>query len=208
MLQECWAASDSGKAFDQALAARGFTLAQGDRRGHVAVDYRGEVYAIAWYVGVKAKEVQNRLGGAKGLPSAAEAKAQIEGRMTGILRGHIEDMEAGFKTQSAAFAFRKSEIVQRQREERAQLKERHAERWEKETMERSQRFRKDVRGLWDRVNGTDKKTRTQNERETLAAPLRDRGEKEELIVEQPDVRKLTHDQSNKCVRHTPTKLRS
>lgn len=195
MFQECWAASDSGKAFAQALQARGFTLAQGDRRGHVAVDYRGEVYAIARYVGVKTKEVQNRLGDAKELVSVPEAKAQIAGRMTGMLRGHIEDMEARFKTQSAAFAFRKGEIIGRQREERAHLKERHAQRWDKETLERSQRFRKGVRGLWDRVNGTHKKIRKQNERETLEALQRDRGEKEELIFEQLDARKLLHDQS-------------
>jgi len=195
MFQECWAASDSGKAFAQAIAARGFTLARGDRRGHVAVDYRGEVYAISKYVGQKTKEVQNRLGDAKELVSVQEAKTKIAGRMTEMLRGHIEDMEARFKTQSAAFAFRKSEIIGRQREARAQLKERHAERQEKELLERSQRFRKGMRGLWDRVNGTHKKIRKQNERETLEALQRDRAEKEELIFEQLDARKLLHDQS-------------
>jgi hypothetical protein len=43
MFQECWAISDGRKAFSQALQARGYYLAQGDRRGHVAMDFQGEV---------------------------------------------------------------------------------------------------------------------------------------------------------------------
>jgi hypothetical protein len=47
MFQECWAVSDSHKAFAQALKARGFHIARGDRHGFVAVDFKGEIYAIA-----------------------------------------------------------------------------------------------------------------------------------------------------------------
>jgi hypothetical protein len=64
MFQELWAASDSGRAFAAALQSRGYTLACGDskRRGHVAVDWRGEVYAIARYTGQRTKDVRARLG--------------------------------------------------------------------------------------------------------------------------------------------------
>ncbi|TEA79180.1 relaxase/mobilization nuclease domain-containing protein [Allopusillimonas ginsengisoli] len=55
MFQECWAASDSGKAYAQALAERGYTLAQGDRRAFVAVDFKGQIYAIAKWTGIKTK---------------------------------------------------------------------------------------------------------------------------------------------------------
>ena len=44
--QECWAISDGKAAFAAALKERGFTLARGDCRGYVAVDFRGEVFAI------------------------------------------------------------------------------------------------------------------------------------------------------------------
>jgi len=47
LLQECWAVSDSPAAFSQALKARGFTLARGDRRGHVAISPEGEVFSVA-----------------------------------------------------------------------------------------------------------------------------------------------------------------
>lgn len=58
--QECWAITDSCNAFSQALYSEGFILARGDRRGFVAVDYRGETYAIARYTEVKTKEVLDR----------------------------------------------------------------------------------------------------------------------------------------------------
>lgn len=44
--QQCWAASDSGKAFRQALEQRGYFLARGDHRAIVALDAHGEVYAV------------------------------------------------------------------------------------------------------------------------------------------------------------------
>lgn len=68
MLQECWAISDGPKAFANALQALGYTLAQGDRRSHVAVDFRGEIYAVAKWVGIKAKEMRSKLGMADRLP--------------------------------------------------------------------------------------------------------------------------------------------
>jgi hypothetical protein len=40
------------------MEARGYYLAQGDRRGFVAVDWQGEVYAIAKWAGVKTRDVR------------------------------------------------------------------------------------------------------------------------------------------------------
>lgn len=74
LFRECWLISDSKAAFANALQARGFTLARGDRRGHVAVDFRGEVYAIAKWTGLRAKDVRDRLGDGKDLPSVEQAR--------------------------------------------------------------------------------------------------------------------------------------
>jgi SpoVK/Ycf46/Vps4 family AAA+-type ATPase len=49
-LQQCWAASDSGKAFRHALEARGYFLARRDRGGVVAVDVHAGVYAVARWI--------------------------------------------------------------------------------------------------------------------------------------------------------------
>ncbi len=56
-LQQCWVISDNQSSFLSALKERGFWFAQGDRRGFVAVDYRGEVYSLSRYAGLKTKEL-------------------------------------------------------------------------------------------------------------------------------------------------------
>jgi hypothetical protein len=125
MFQELWASSDSGKAFAAALKSRGFTLARGDSRSHVAVDYKGEVYAIARYTGQRAKGVRGRLGDTKDLPSVDEAKAEHAGRMTDMLRRHTKEAEDRRHRETEKHAARRKEIVERQRNQRAQLQKEH-----------------------------------------------------------------------------------
>ena len=75
LFQECWHRSDSGTAFAQALRERELTLTRGDRRGVVAVDDRGEVYAVARQAGVKSKDFVSRVGDPETLPSVDECSA-------------------------------------------------------------------------------------------------------------------------------------
>ncbi len=72
--QDCWAISDSHTAFASALEERGYYLARGDRRGFVAVDWRGEIYAISRWVGIRTKEVKARFGDPDELPSVEKSK--------------------------------------------------------------------------------------------------------------------------------------
>ena len=181
MFQECWAISDSRKAFAQALQSRGYTLAQGDRRGHVAIDFRGEIYAVAKWVGVRTHDVRGKIGDEKELPTLDEAKASIASRMTEMLRDHIATAELARQKQAATLAFRKSQIVERQRKERADLDAAHEKRWAAETAERAGRLSIGFRGLWDRVIGKHGRQTRENEREALAAMRRDRQEKDGLI---------------------------
>lgn len=204
MFQELWASSDSGKAFAAALASRGYTPARGDRRGHVAVDYRGEVYAISRYAGIKTKEVRSRLGDESKLPSIEQAKLDHAARMTDMLRRHIKDAEERRKREAANLLQRRKEIVQRQREERARLEKQQAERQARETQERAQRFAKGLRGFWHRVTGKHAKVRKQNEAEALQTANRDRTERERLIHRQLDERRPLHQQV-KRVRQTHAK---
>lgn len=208
MFQELWQASDSGKAFSAGLASRGFTLARGDRRSHVAVDYRGEVYAIARYTGVKTKDVRGRLSNADELPSIEQAKSAIAARMTEMLQRHIRDTEAKHKRQSASLAFKKEQIVQRQRAEREQLRQRQEERQAQETKERAARFSRGFRGLWDRFTGKHSKIRAQNEHEALQAATRDRTERDRLIHRQLEERRTLHRQIKWERKPTPSKSKN
>lgn len=134
-------------AFEQALKERGFWLAKGDRRGFVAVDYRGEVYAIAGYSGVKTKEVEARLGDPEALPSVAQVKAEIAAGMTARLQGFIRDVERDAAKRSLQIDFRKAEIVARHQQERRLLTEAHEKRWRAETQARAARLPKGFAGI-------------------------------------------------------------
>lgn len=147
----------------------------------MAVDFRGEIYAISKYVGVRTKEVKAKTGPAENLPSIESTKSAISARMSGILRGHIQEAETRFKTHSASLAFRRNETVQRQREEREHFEKAQQERWAQETRERTQRLSKGFRGLWDRLTGKHVQIRRQNELETVRSMQRDRAEKSALI---------------------------
>lgn len=194
MFRECWAASDSQRAFAAALASRGYTLARGDRRGHVVVDYRGEVYSIARYVGVKEKQVRSRLGDDAMLPSVEKAKHDHAARMTEMLQRHIREAEERRKKEAAWLLERRAEIVKRQREQRALMEKEHADRQARETKERAQRFANGFRGLWHRITGKHAKVRAQNEAEALVAAQRDRAERQKLVQRHIEERRPLHQQ--------------
>ncbi|MGC3983123.1 MAG: hypothetical protein QM808_17860 [Steroidobacteraceae bacterium] len=194
LFQECWAISDGPKAFANALQARGYTLAKGDR-GHVAVDFRGEVYSVSKWVGVRAKEARKKLGKVDHLPSVTQAKATIAAGITEMLRGHIAKVEAASQKQLAALAFRRTQLVEKQRKERTDLKSMHERREAKETAERSGRLNRGFRGIWDRITGKHGKQLRENEREASVSMNRDRHEKDLLIGRQLDERRSYHAQA-------------
>jgi hypothetical protein len=190
LFQECWAVSDSRQAFAKALEERGYTLARGDRRGFVAVDFRGEVYAVSKWAGVRTKEVAARLGDPKTLPGVDETRAIIAGRMTEQVRRYIEDARVAHKREFASLAFKRADLVQRQRDERARLEELHRRRHIAETKARAARLSRGFRGIWDRLTGRYGKIRTQNEREAFEAYRRDQAEKQTLVERQLGERQI------------------
>jgi len=194
MFQELWAASDSAKAFTAALKSRGFILARGDRRGHVAVDYRGEVYAVARLTGQKTKEVRKRLGENDALPSVEDAKREHASRMSEMLKRHIRDIEDRQKREAEKLAARRKEIVESQRQQRAELQKAQQTRLATETRERTRRFSRGFRGLWERITGKHTKIRKQNEQEALLAQQRDKTERDRLILRQIEERQFIHRQ--------------
>jgi len=195
MLQECWAISDSRKAYIQALQSKGFALARGDRRGFVAVDYRGEVYVIARYTGIKAKQVKEKLGDPKNLASIEEAKAKIGTLMSKKLKAHLEQTRKEQKQRSVTFQFQRKQLVEHQREERAKLKKGQEAQWNVETRARSERLAKGLRGIWHRFTGKYTRVKRQNKRETLLAYQRDRKKKDTLIFRHMKERKKLQQQT-------------
>jgi len=181
MMAECWAVSDSRKAFSHALEERGMMLARGDRRGHVAVSHTGNVLSVARYAGQKAKDVTARLGAADDLPSADEAKAKLANQMHEAVRRHINEANALYKTKMAPLEQERRKMTDQHRAERLRLTEKQQQRWQQESRERAARLAKGLPGLWQRVSGEHARIRTQNERAAYAALRRDRKQQHRLI---------------------------
>jgi hypothetical protein len=184
MMQECWAVSDSPAAFAQALKARGFTLAKGDRRGHVAVSPEGEVLSVARMVGKKAKDVRARLGDPEFLPDVGRAKVQLARDLSATFKRHMREAAEQKRRDLAPLEAERRGMVENQRAERLNLRQRQQQRWTEEVHARRGRFDTGVKGVWSRLTGKHAETRKQNEREAYGALVRDREQRQSLIEAQ------------------------
>lgn len=210
LFRECWAMSDSHKAFAQALAARGYYLARGDERRFVAVDIDRGVYAIARWCGVRTKDVAARLGDPEKLSSVEKVKRELVGKAREKLKGFVVEAEREFALAADNFNARRAALVGKQRKERSALQQAQSERWKKESLERAQRFRKGLRGIWDRLTGTHSSIAKQNEHEVTRAHDRDERERQTLIERHLRERNsLQRERRNRRQSHTleATKLR-
>ena len=194
MFQDCWAVSDSVSAFANALKERGFYLAKGDRRGHVAVDWRGEVYAISRWVGVKAKEVRARLGKPDDLPSVADTQEMITERFTDKLRDFSVSAETQQDRRNDVLAQRRQKLVSAHRLARENLRANQAERLVAETKGRASNLPTGLKALWFRVTGKYRKLRLANENEAQENAIRDRQERQKMIeIQLRERRALQHE---------------
>jgi hypothetical protein len=195
IFQDCWAVSDSGKAFAQSMEARGHSLARGDRRSFVAIDYLGEVYAIARWADVKTKEVNARLGHPETFPSVDEVKARLAQQVDAKLQRFALEARNEFEQARLGLYEQKRKLVSWQRHERRIQLELQAVRQVEETRIRHDRFSKGLlKGIWDRITGRHAAIRRQNEEELSAAMQRDVGERQVLIDRQLNERRSLHRQ--------------
>ncbi len=182
LFAQTWQASDNKQSYMQALKEYGFTLARGDQRGYVAVDYKGKFYSLSRWSGVKSKQLKERLGDPEHLPSVDEAKADIARKMTKTLDGHLQQVRGHWQTKLKPFR----RVVRKMRDQHATERERLAKeqkaRWQHEEKLRVLRLPKGIKGLWHRVTGKYQKIRAINEKETRQAKERDKAQKQKLII--------------------------
>lgn len=183
MFQERWDISDSVGGFAHALEEQGFILAKGDRRGFVAVDYKGEAYAISRWVGVKAKAVREKLGAPDSLPSVQQAHAKAASQVAKRLRKLRDQQHAKAKRFNAVFARRAANQDTALRRTQTQLDAWLHSREKQEEATRQARIRKGILGFIDRLTGYRRKIEQRNAQEFNAAKLRDDAEKQRLSAE-------------------------
>lgn len=184
VFQQAWNRSDSAKAFGAALMENGFIIARGDRRGHVAIDYTGEVYAIAKYTGVRTKDVRERLGDPAALKSVEDTKAALRDRLTPRLKEFSERIREKQAEERRPLKDKAKELAKAHAAERAKLKAGQEQRGQEETAARQARLRPGLKGLFDRFTGKAKAVRDANAREAWKALKRDQAQKEQLILDQ------------------------
>lgn len=189
ILQECWAVSDSKKAFVQAIEARGMALAKGDRRGHVVITGDGSVLSVARYTGKQAKAVRERLGEPDALPSVDAAKSKLATELFQTNKRHVREAEQKKQHALAPLEQRRRAMVVTQQRERADLKARQEERWTFETKARAARFDKGLKGLWHSLTGKNAAIQKRNLNEAYASLKRDREQTENLIAAQLEQRR-------------------
>ena len=183
-LSQCWAHSDDPKSFSTSLEEYGFYLAKGDRRGFVAVDWRGEVYSLSRWLSVKTKELKARLGEPAQFKSVEDVKAGLDQKMAAQLDQFEDKLKEKHQRQIAPFVKQKERLVQRHQDERKELAEEQAQRQAQDMRNRLARFNAGLRALWDRMTGKHAQIKKQNEAEAWQAHLRDRKQREELIEKQ------------------------
>lgn len=184
VFQDSWAISDSKAAFAQALEARGYHLARGDRRAFVAVDFFGEIYSISRWSGIRKKDLEKRLGDPDSFPSVVEVQNTLKAKIDAKLACFQHDARGEFESARLGLHAQKRKLVTWQRDERAMLRDLQAARAAAEAQTRYQRFRRGLKGIWDRLTGKHSEIVRQNEADYLASERRDIAERQALIDRQ------------------------
>lgn len=184
IFQKCWERSDSKRSFAQALAEQGYVLAQGDRRGFVAVDRDGEIYSIARWVGIKTKELRERLGTSDGLPSVHEALDQFEDRADENLIKDVERQKDKLRDDLLAFTKKRLSLANAHRAERTQLQDTQAEERKSFRASLEQSTTSGLKALWHRVSGFDAQQQSKIRSQQLELRTKHKREKQKLVQDQ------------------------
>lgn len=182
--QEAWSISKTGPAFKEELEKRGYWLAQGNRRSHVAVDRFGEVYSVPRQLGIKTKEARLKLDQIETLLDVDTVKANVARDVAKRLNTIASELDQQIEAQKAAQRAAIKELVTRQRAERQALVERQKEHQQEEARIRQSRFRKGLKGVWDYLRGEHHRVVRLNRDEAAKATECDQSEKEELVAQQ------------------------
>jgi hypothetical protein len=189
VFQECWSLNKTQNAFANALKKHDYVLARGDRRSFVAVDHRGEVFAISKWVGIKTKEVRERLTDEKTLPSVSDARIQIAKDMSARLEKISQQQENALQARRAELEEKRQRLVHQHRFERKKLQDAQQSYWQHKQQEWRSNFNTGFRGLFDRLTGKRHKIEERNEQDAWNVEMRQQKERDALIFEQLETRR-------------------
>ncbi|MCP5275762.1 MAG: relaxase [Burkholderiales bacterium] len=189
VIQESWSVSDTQGAFANALKEHGYVLARGDRRGFVAVDHRGEVFAVSKWAGIKTKEVRSRLNDEQSLPSVDEARIQIAKDMTVRLDTLFQEQANAFESRMVQLEEQRQTLMRQHKAERQQLRDAQNTIWQHKQQEWRNNLNKGFRGLFERITGKRRKIEERNEQDAWQVKLDQQQQRDTLIFNQLEIRR-------------------
>jgi hypothetical protein len=189
VFQECWSTSDTQGTFANDLKEHGYVLARGDRRGFVAVDHRGEVFAVSKWAGIKTKEVRTKLSDEQNLPSVDEARIQIAKDMTVRLDALFQEQASAFETRMAQLEEKRQSLTRQNKAERQKLRDAQDLHWQRKQQEWRNNLNKGFRGLFDRITGKRRKIEERNEQDAWQVKLDQQQQRDTLIFNQLEIRR-------------------
>ncbi len=189
VFQECWSLNKTQNSFAHALKEHGYVLARGDRRGFVAVDHRGEVFAVSKWVGIQTKEVRERLTDEAILPSVDEARIRIAKDMSTRLERLSQQQENVLEARRAELEEKRQILLHQHRFERKKLHDAQQSFWQHKQQEWRNNFNTGFRGLFDRLTGKRHKIEERNEQDAWNVEMRQQKERDALIFQQLETRR-------------------
>lgn len=183
-IQDCWARSNDAGSFSKALEERGLFLAQGDRRGYVAMTVEGEVFAISRMIDKRTKEVAAKLGNPAALRTVSETARYIGETVAPRLSRHISEAKRVAANAMRPLNEQKHTMKVAHQAERKLLADKQRDRVQSEQQTRSSRVRHGAKGVWDILTGRYFKVRKQNEMEAFFGVQRDRAQRHDLVSAQ------------------------
>ena len=186
MAQEAWSLTKDRDqaAFAKELEKRGLYLAKGDRRGHVAVTWRGEVHALPRLLDRKTKEVRQRLGDPGELRSVEETRNHIRTVLEPVMGRLIDEADHKKDRRMEPLDREREAMTAQHRLERFKLDMGQKARRDTEAKERAAQLRKGVAGLWDKISGRYRQIKAQHERDVYAALQSDRAQRQAIVEAQ------------------------
>ena len=205
LFQECWAVSDNQETFANALAERGYYLANG-RRGFVAIDWRGEILPVSRYVDVRQKELRAKLGDPNQLPTVENVSKNLANKFTDQLNTYADQLVAEHQKSADNLKLKKEALITEHRAQRKELEKSQHERRRIENKKRLARLPAGLKAMWFRVTGKYKKIKTQNELEAKQCDHRDRHEIDALNQKQLEQSQRLHSEVKHLRHHHVTEM--
>lgn len=118
-----------------------------------------------------------------------ERKAELKSKVTEKLKGFIGQVKDKHARDVEPLNDQKRELVEQHRAERRKLQEKQEERAKAEAQARSDRLRKCLGGLLDRLTGKARSVRDTNAAEAFACVKRDQEQRDGLVMAQMEDRR-------------------